>query len=140
MKNLDPGDVNLAQLERIAEEFRTTISTTIHRVVDIGIHICALVRSENGRLKSFHLGPDFPFRIREMRSALDRDSGAGKFFREGTVVEREADVPADTWIENRRLTGSETIRELTIPMPNYNSALTMLWIVPGSKLDRLAAE
>jgi len=139
-ERLNPRDLNLARLGEIGEEFGTTISATIHRVVDVGLHVCALVRSEDGNLRSFHLGGDFPFRIREMRSRLDARSCAGEFFREGTVVEREADVPADAWLEDRRLTGAETVRELTIPMPNYGSALTVLWIIPGSGLDHAAAE
>lgn len=139
-ERLDPRETSLAQLERVAEDFQTTISATIHRVVDVGVHVCALVRSEDGDLKSFHLGPDFQFRIREMRSPLDGRSCAGEFFKEGTPLDQEADVPADAWLEDDRLKGSETVRELTIPMPSYGSALTLLWIVPGSELDHLAAE
>ncbi len=139
-ERLKPDELSLTQLQAIGGEFTTTISATIHRVVDVSVHVCALVRSEGGRLKSFHVCHDFPFRIREMRSRLDGRSCAGEFFRDGTVEERDADVPADAWLEDGRLTGRETIRELTVPMPNYGSALTVLWIVPGSNLDYLAAE
>ena len=136
---LNPVELSLAQLEDIAGEFKTTISATIHRVVDVAVHVCALVRSEGGTLRSFKAGPDFPFRIREMRTELDARSCAGEFFRDGAGVEREADVPADAWLENLRFTGSETVRELTVPMPSYGSALTVLWVVPGSELDHVAA-
>ncbi len=137
---LDPRTVSLAALEEIGKEFTTTISATIHRVVDVGVHVCALVRSEDGVTKSFHLGRDFPFRIRETRSKLDGRTCAGEFFKDGSLVEREADVPADAWLDDIRLTGSETVREITIPMPTYGSTLSMLWVVPGSTLDRVAAE
>jgi len=137
---LNSGEITLAGLEQLADKFQTTISATIHRVVDLGVHVCALVRSENSRLKSFHLGPDFPFRIRDMGSALDCYSCAGEFFREGNIGEREADVAAEAWLDDNRLLGNETLRELTVPMPSYGSALTLLWIVPESRLDHLAAE
>ena len=139
-ERLDPRDLKIAQLEGIGEAFNTTISATIHRVVDVGVHVCALVRSEKGILKSFHAGEDFPFRIREMRSLLDVRSCAGEFFRDKSILEREADVPADAWLEDPRLTGGEMVRELTIPMPNFGSALSLLWVVPGSELDHVAAE
>ncbi len=104
------------------------------------VHVCALVRSEKGRLRSFHVCDDFPFRVRDMRTRLDARSCAGAFFHDGVVEEREADVPAEAWLQDDRLTGSESIRELTVPMPRYDFALTMLWVVPGSALDYLAAE
>ena len=116
---LNPVELSLAQLRghSVYGEFKTTISATIHRVEDVAVHVCALVRSEGGTLRSFKAGPDFPFRIREMRTELDARSCAGEFFRDGAGVEREADVPADAWLENLRFTGSETVRELTVPMP-----------------------
>ena len=83
---LNPVELSLAQLEDIAGEFKTTISATIHRVVDVAVHVCALVRSEGGTLRSFKAGPDFPFRIREMRTELDARSCAGEFFRDGAGV------------------------------------------------------
>lgn len=137
---LNPTDLNLTQLQAIAGDFMTTISATIYRLVDVSVHVCALVRSENGRLRSFHACHDFPFRIREMRSRLDGRSCAGEFFRDGKVEAHEAEVPADAWLEDRRITGRETVRELTVLMPNYGSTLTVLWVVPGSKLDYAAAD
>lgn len=137
---LAPTELTLAGLEDLSRTFSTTISATIHRVVDLAVHVCALVRSENGRTRSFHACHDFPFRIRDMGVPLDPRSCAGEFFRDGFVEEREADVPADAWLNDQRLTGSATVRELTVPMPNYAFALTLLWIVPGSELDSLAAE
>ena len=126
-------------IENLAADFNTTMSATAHRIVDVDLHVSALVRSEDGRMKSFHAGPDFPFRFRKMGAPLDECSCAGEFFRGGCVTEREADVAAHAWLDDHRLSGSETIRELTIPMPNYGTALTLLWIEPGSELDHRAA-
>jgi len=56
-----------------------------------------------------------------------------------TVPETE-DVLADRWLEDDRIESGWTIREITIPMPNYESALSILWIVPESPLDIAAAE
>ncbi len=137
---LDPNQLTLATLDNISSAFEVTISAAIHRVIDVAVHVCALVRSEAGRLKSFHVCSDFPFRIRDMGSRLDLRSCAGEFFRDGFVEEREDEVPADAWLEDQRLQGHETVRELTVPMPSYNTALSVLWIVPGSPLDYLAAE
>lgn len=138
--HLDPNLLTLAMLDDVAHAFDVTISATIHRVVDVAVHVCALVRSQAGRMKSFHVCHDFPFRIRDMGSQLDLRSCAGEFFRDGFVKQREDDVPADAWLEDQRLQGHETVRELTVPMPRYNSALSVLWMVPNSHLDYLAAD
>ena len=137
---LDPDKLTLAMLEEVSSAFEVTISATIHRIIDVATHVCALVRSEAGRMKSFHVCSDFPFRIRDMGSQLDFRSCAGEFFRDGFVEQREDDVPAEAWLEDERLQGHETVRELTVPMPSYGTALSVLWMVPGSPLDYLAAE
>jgi hypothetical protein len=140
---LEPRLLTLAMLDDVSSAFDVTISAAIHRVVDVAVHVCALVRSEAGKMKSFHVCSDFPFRIRDMGSHLDPRSCAGEFFRDGFVEEREDDVPVDAWLEDQQLQGlygHETVRELTVPMPKYDSALTLLWIVPGSPLDGAAAE
>lgn len=137
---LDPANLTLGTLSELASEFETTMSATIHRVVDVAVHVCALIRSEAGVLRSFHRCSDFPFRIREMGSRLDARACAGEFYIDGHSTEREADVLAEAWLEDNRLSGDESIREITVPMPRFNSAVTLLWVVPGSRLDHLAAE
>lgn len=137
---LSPSELSLDVVADLAEVFETSMSVTIHRIVDVAEHVCALVRSENGVLRSFHRCGDFPFRIREMGTQLDARSCAGEFYLDGPSAEREADVLADAWLEDDRLMGDELIREITVPMPRFESAVTLLWIVPDSSLDYLAAE
>lgn len=137
---LYPSELSIAAIEDLAGTFQTTMSATVHRVVDVAVHVCALVRSEAGRMKSFHAGPDFPFRLREMGAELDGCSCAGEFFRDGVATDKEAEVAVHGWLDDPKLQGNETIREMTIPMPTYGSALTLLWIEPGSELDLIAAE
>ena len=138
--HLDPNELALGMLDDLSSAFEVTISATIHRLVDVAVHVCALVRSKGGRMKSFHVCDDFPFRIHSMGSQLDLRSCAGEFFRDGFVQDRQADVPADAWLDDQRLHGLETVRELTVPMPRYDTALSVLWIVPGSPLDHVAAQ
>lgn len=137
---LDPAKLTLGAVASLAGEFEATRSATIHRIVDVAVHVCALVRTEGGVLRSFHRCFDFPFRIREMGSRLDARSCAGEFYLDGPSSEQEADVLAEAWLEDDRLTGDELIREITVQMPRFNSAVTLLWVVPGSSLDYLAAE
>jgi len=139
-KRLNPVELSFDVVAGLADVFQASMSATIHRIVDVAEHVCALVRSEKGVLRSFHRCSDFPFRIREMGTRLDARSCAGEFYLDGTSADQEADVLAETWLEDDRLMGDELIREITVPMPRFESAVTLLWIVPGSSLDYLAAE
>lgn len=137
---LEANELSLGTVSSLAKEFEATMSVTIHRIVDIAEHVCALVRSEAGVIRSFHRCADFPFRIRDMGTKLDARSCAGEFFLDGPTAELEADVLAEAWLQADRLTGDELIREITVAMPRFESAVTLLWIVPDSPLDYLAAE
>lgn len=137
---LNPADLNLDVISELAASFGSSMSASIHRVVDMGIHICALVRSEAGVIRSFHQCSDFPFRIKNVGSRLDATSCAGEFYLDGELSEREADVFANAWLDDPRLMGDESIREITVPMPRFNSSVTLLWVVPGSSLDRIEVD
>lgn len=133
---LDPKALDLDSIERMARAFDASMSASIHRIVDVGAHVCALVRCEAGEIRSFHTCSDFPFRIRGTGSRLDATSCAGEFYLDGTISEKEADVLASAWLDDLLVEGSEPIREITVPMPRHNASVTLLWVVPGSSLDR----
>lgn len=137
---LDPKALDLESIERIAGAFDASMSASIHRIVDVGAHVCALVRCEAREIKSFHTCSDFPFRIRGPGSRLDATSCAGEFHLDGAIPEKEADVLASAWLDDPRVEGSESIREITVPMPRFNASVTLLWVMPGSRLDQVAAE
>ncbi len=132
-----PGDLRLTMLEDLASEFRTTISATTFRYTELGIDVCAVVRSEDGCIKWSKSTADFRFRLPEWGSRLDGRTCASEFFDNPVVPKTEEDVPACAWLHDDRIEQNWTIREIMIPMPNYNSALSVLWIVPDSDLDVL---
>lgn len=100
----------------------------------------ALVYSHKDRIKWFHSTPDFPFKLIEPGSQVRPESGAHEFFSGRMRAPETEEVSVDCWLEDGRVDTEWTIREITIPMPSYKSVLSVLWIVPCSKLDFYAAE
>lgn len=136
----DRSDLSLASLERLAGRFRTTLTATAIRYADIGPHVCAVVQSQRGVIRWFHKAPDFAYRLFERGAQVQPDSGAHEFFA-GRMDGPESEmVLADRWLVDKRIEADWKLLEVTIPMPSYESALSILWIVPKSPLDYCAAE
>jgi len=131
------GELRLRTLEGLARLFRTTISATAYRYVELGAHVCAAVGTEKGMIRWVLACPDFGFRLPGRGSRLDARTCAGEFFFRRRGEKTEEDVPAAAWLDDGRVEETWSIREILIPMPYYRSALSVLWVVPGSALDVL---
>ena len=140
LNSCDRKELNLANLERLAATFKTTLTATAVRYVDIGPHVCALTQSFKGTIKWCHPAPDFPFKLLESGMRVQPGSGAYEYFSGRMTVPESEEVLADRWLEDDRINKAWTIREITIPMPSYESALSILWIEPRSRLDLCAAD
>lgn len=135
----DRTDLSLSGLENLATTFRTTLTATAIRYAEIGPHVCAVVQSQKGVVRWFHAAPDFPFRIIAPGNRVVADSGAHEFFSGKMTRPESENVLADRWLVDDRIESGWVLREITIPMPSYESALSVLWIVPRSELDYCAA-
>jgi len=127
--------LSLTGVEALADAFRATITATAYRYVELAVAVCALVVSQDGKVKWFLAARDFDYSIRRPGSTLDGRSCAASFFASMKATKVEEDVAADAWLDDERVEGVWTIRELMLPMPRFRSALSVLWIVPGSGPD-----
>lgn len=130
-------DLRLDILEGLAAVFQATITATVYRYVELGIHVCALVVSERGKIRWFRQCPDFRFRLRSPGTRIDNSSCAADFFVRGDRDKKEEDVPGTAWLDDTRVDPTWMIREILVPMPSFESALSVLWVVPRSPLDRV---
>ena len=139
-KQCDRTELSLDGLERLTEMFRTTLTATAIRYAEIGPHVCAVVQSQKGIIRWFRPGHKFPFRLIAPGNRVVPDSGAHEFFA-GRLTKPESEyVLADRWLVDHRIESAWTLREITIPMPSFECALSILWVVPGSKLDHCGSD
>jgi Zn-dependent peptidase ImmA (M78 family) len=112
-------------IERLADEFQTTLTATAIRYIDLCEEQCALVSSTDGTITWTHPSADFHRWIRRGRR-VSSYSVAGDFFQTGKISKEMATVRRDAWIENT--SGRETIKEQSRALRSYNSVLSLLWI------------
>jgi hypothetical protein len=91
-------------------------------------YACAIVWSKDGRIAWSRASDVFGFFI-ERGKYLEKGTFARALF-EGAGDEHDSPcpVPADLWIESRRLNEGAEIWEQSIFLRNYRSVLSLLWI------------
>ncbi|MGD0769925.1 MAG: ImmA/IrrE family metallo-endopeptidase [Tepidisphaeraceae bacterium] len=116
-------------LGELAQEFRTSLTATALRYVDLRDDYCALVVSENGKVKWWRESRDFKgqFWI-DPGTKLSSHTIAAGFFRGEPKPSGPEPVDLVAWLPDAAGIDSETIMEEAIPMPRYGQVLSMLWL------------
>jgi len=119
-------------VSKIARLFQTTLTATAIRFVQITSERCAIVWSEDGRVKWSVRSTDFPAWVTRGRT-LSGYSHAADVFKNKSVPAGFQPVPQNAWLEQRVL-GGRDICEETRPFQRLGAALSMLWL-PSDKDD-----
>jgi len=122
----DKKKPTISFIEELSEEFQTTLTATALRYIEFTPERCALIISEDKKIKWFRITEDFGFWF-ERGAKLDPDSYAYDFFSDGDIPMEPQKVPATAWLSNKELWCYQ-IQEHSKPLPRYNSVLTLLWI------------
>lgn len=112
-------------IESLAADFRTTLTATAIRYIDLCEERCALVFSTDGKIVWIRRSSEFRHWV-EPKHALSPHTHASDFFSKGCVSEKMETVRLDAWVENA--SERDTIKEQSRTLPFYNSVLTLLWI------------
>jgi Zn-dependent peptidase ImmA (M78 family) len=124
---------SLADVAKLAQEFEVTLTAAATRYIEFCPHRCCLVVSKNGRIHYHRRTPDFGYflqpsvELKPLTYAADFYAGKG-------IPKGMHSVPANAWLEGARIDASKRIMEDSVPMPNYDAVLTLLWI--DSDIDR----
>jgi Zn-dependent peptidase ImmA (M78 family) len=120
------GPPNMDKIKEVAKEFRTTLTATALRYVQLSKEPCALVISEKGVIGWYKKSPDFNFHVK-VGGKLSFDTYAFDFYDGVELPTRPQKVPASSWIAGEIDDDSE-IFEHSIALPRYNVVLSLLWI------------
>ncbi len=122
----DKKNPTIGFIEELSDEFQTTLTATALRYIEFTPERCALIVSEDKKIKWFRITEDFGFWL-ERGAKLDPDSYAYNFFSRDEIPTEPQKVPATAWLPNKKLWCYQ-IQEHSKPLPRYNSVLTLLWI------------
>jgi hypothetical protein len=112
-------------IEKLADEFQTTLTATAIRYIDLCEERCAIVFSTDGKVVWSRRSPDFHGWVTPGRR-VSCYSLAADFFERGHLSEDMDAVRRDAWVENA--SDREIIREQSRAMRSYDSVLSLLWI------------
>ncbi len=116
--------VDFRPIKTIAKEFRTSLTATAIRFVRFCPESCALIFSEKGKIKWCYKSASWWDYIQKGK-ALDKRSIAYDYFQGESIPEGPVEIEADAWTTSQDI---DSIVEHTIGAPNYNFALTTLWL------------
>lgn len=114
-------------VKNLASEFGTTLTATLRRFVELTDSRCALVISEDRKIKYSIASKKFGFSI-QPGASVDGNSFAIDFFNYGYLNEQMKSVRANAWIRDSNLDDRVWIKEQSIAQRRYRSVLTLLWI------------
>ena len=123
----DVPRVNFKPVIDLANEFRTSLTSTTLRFVEMCPEPCAVVLSKAGKVSWFKKNDDFWPYVFAAGSSLNNRSLTYNVFAGGELHTNPEEVPAEAWT-NSRIDSDAEVTEHVIPMPNYGVALTLLWL------------
>lgn len=125
---------SLEFVAEIAESFSTSVTATALRYLQFCDEPVAIVFSKDRCIQWFHESIDFK-KIREdlnfffdVRARVDPASLASRLFEDPGFPMKNRRVPAPAWFTHGKYREDAIIQECSLPMPNYNAVLTLLWI------------
>ena len=117
---------NIEAVIELAKEFRTTLTSTCLRYIQLSIEPCAVVISRSGIIKWYEKSPDFEFHVK-VGEPLSHFSYASGFFKGINPPAKPERVPADSWLAGN-ISEEAEIFENSFPLRNYDVVLSILWI------------
>jgi len=119
---------DLKTVQRLSGEFNTTLTATAIRYVELGELPCAIFASCAGKVKWFSASQNFPYKLIKPGSNLHEYSCANDFFKNGSAPSEPETVQAVAWFENYEKGSRCYLYEQAIPLPLYNTVLSLIWI------------
>lgn len=115
-------------IKQLANEFQTTLTATAVRFVDVSHDYCALAVSRRGKLLWWRASNAFGSDLWLISgSTLSPQTATGAFFRGDALPTGPVEVAAGAWAD-RCPSHAEYFHEDVIPLPAYESTLSLLWL------------
>lgn len=123
LKNEAP---NMETVKELAQEFRTTLTATALRYVNISQEPCAVVVCKDGYIKWYKKSGSFNHHVR-VKEKLSPNTYAFYFYEDGDLPMRPETVPAAAWLAGD-IDEDAWIIEHAITLRSYGVVLSLLWI------------
>src|ERR1017187_2381595 len=113
-------------IRRIAQRFSTSLTASACRLAELSSYRVAMVLSTSGRRMWYRPSGEFGRSVE--LGPLAADSFAADCFRNEPVPDHPESVPATAWLYENGLVNGARIWEESVPLPYYDSVLSLLYI------------
>jgi len=115
-------------LRDIADYFKTSLSSAAMRYAELGNTPTAIILTTDGNVKYSRINSYFPYQFIRNGMKVNRNSYTYDFYCGSEIPQQAELIPIDAWFsEDFNYKKDQFIMEQNIPMPSYNSCLTILW-------------
>jgi len=120
--------IGIDTIKELASIFNTSLTATAIRYVEHGPFPCFIVLSRARQIVWFTKSHDFRFRIISPEATIHNASCANDYFTSGIVPESPEDLNCDVWLEEWPDNMNITLSEHAIPLPKFDSVLSLIWV------------
>ena len=121
-----PGRPNLDAVKELSTEFRTTLTATVLRYVQLSIEPCAVVVSKDGVIKWYKKSTSFNFHVK-VGEKLSPSTYAFDFYDGVNMPAQPQKAPAYAWLSGNFDEDAE-IFEHSMALASYGVVLSLLWV------------
>ena len=126
-KQIESTVFSLTMIRELADYFLTSLTATAIRYVSLSQDYCAMVVSENNKIRWWHASNAFKqlFHL-SAGTDLSPNTIAGSFFLKGEKPRGPEEIDIEAWTETSPRSNLSTFIEESIFMQRYNKMLTLL--------------
>jgi Zn-dependent peptidase ImmA (M78 family) len=126
-KQIESTVLSLHKVREIADYFLTSLTATSRRYVSLSQDYCAMVISEDRKIKWWHASKSFKqlFYL-SAGTELSPNTVAGSFFFKGEKPKKPEEIDIEAWTNSKPNSELSTFIEESIYMKHYNKMLTLI--------------
>jgi hypothetical protein len=114
-------------LKDLADYFRTTLTATVVRFVEVEEEGCAMVVTENGRIRWWKANERFEGFWLDAQSEVSPNTVAGAFLKGEPTPEEAEEVDGEAWLGSKARRVAESLYEVAIPLGRYGQVISLVW-------------
>jgi len=123
---IKPEQPHMSKVIELAQKFRTTLTATALRYVQLSIEPCAVVISKDGIVKWYKKSTSFNFHVK-VGEKLNPYTYAFDFYDGVDLPDRPQKAPAYAWLYGN-INEEAEIFEHSLALASYGVVLSLLWI------------
>jgi Zn-dependent peptidase ImmA (M78 family) len=114
-------------LRELADYFKTTLTATIVRFVEVAQDSYAMAVIENGKIRWWRASEGFDGFWLDAGTEVSPNTVAGAYLKGESLPTEAEEVEGEAWLGSRASRVSDALYEVAIPLGRYGQVISLLW-------------